>query len=199
MRSVADEPQSVNSRKGELFKRWLDCGAMADAAQLRTLVAAGALDADLAAVLAVLAEHGLRDRWFSPLPRLRMPDGLRRALAASAGGVVVADSLDAVLRLAGAPFGALPDAARDLGVVVVHDGRRVTAAHYLRPVERDVQGHLQRRPPATLGAWNEREARFDHYGWAIHDELATRAGLSLDDFDAALVRWRRELAAGARA
>ena len=170
---------------------------MADLILLRALVADGELDAELAALLAVLAEHGV------PLVfAASRPDAARRlsqALAASAGGIVIADSLDEVLRLTGASFGALTDAARDLGVIVIHDGQRVLGAHYLRPVERDAAGHLQRRPPATLSAWSERAARFDHFGWAIHDELATRAALTRDEFESETARFRAELEVGARA
>jgi hypothetical protein len=170
---------------------------MADSELLRERVTAEELDAPLAAMLGILAEHDV-PVVFAVADQVAA-EPLRRALAAPAGGVVTADSLESVLRLAGAPFGALPDAARDLGVVVVHDGVRVVGAHYMRPVERDAAGHLQRRPPATLGAWNERSGRFDHFGWAIHDELATRAGMTLDEFEDERSRRVAQMAVGARA
>lgn len=136
---------------------------------------------------------------------------------ALAGGTLVADSLEDVLGVGaggrapdggvpdrsvpdggGAPVAGVPDVARDLGVVVVMGakagGRRVTSAHYIRPVERDKAGHLQRRPPALLAAWDERAGRFDHFDWGISDELATRAGVDAYEFEGLLRRRARLLA-----
>ena len=72
---------------------------------------------------------------------------------------------------------------RDLGIVLVMRDGRVVAAHYVRPVERDAAGHLQRRPPALLAAWSADAPAPDHYYWAITDELATRAGMERDEFE----------------
>lgn len=170
------------------------------------LIASGTLDAELAALLWLLAEHGV------PLVAAALETsrgeelrGAIRLLAAQrgatddgtlAGGTVRADSLEDVLRLTGStgPDPALGDAARDLGVVCVlkntetrqttSDKFMVSTAHYVRPVERDGAGHLQRRPPAILSAWDERANRFDHFFWAITDELATRANIDPAEFDA---------------
>jgi hypothetical protein len=92
----------------------------------------------------------------------------------------------------------LPDRSRDLGVVVVlgqgdsEGGPHVAAAHYVRPIERDGAGHIQRRPPALLAAWNDESARLDHFAWGIVDELATRARMDTFDFER-LGRRRRQL------
>ncbi|MDQ3938305.1 MAG: hypothetical protein M3253_06445, partial [Chloroflexota bacterium] len=51
------------------------------------------------------------------------------------------------------------------------------------PVERDAAGHLQRRPPAVLAAWDERHDRLDHYAWGVTGELAERMAMTLGDFE----------------
>jgi hypothetical protein len=56
--------------------------------------------------------------------------------------------------------------------------RRVVAAHYLRPVERDGEGHVQRRPPVTLATWDPDRDGFDHFSWGAAPELALRVGRS---------------------
>jgi hypothetical protein len=162
---------------------------------LRELVASGAVGAELAALVWVLAEQGV------PLV-VAASDGERaatvrhafssqvlaeqRARDAVAGGTVIASSLEDVLRVLGAHAesghghddAGLADEARDLGVVLVVDLDRVHVAHYVRPVERDAAGHLQRRPPAVLAAWNSGAAAFDDFWWAVTDELASRTGLT---------------------
>jgi hypothetical protein len=79
------------------------------------------------------------------------------------------------------------DAVRRLGVVVVVAetglGLRCSAVHYLRPTERDAQGHIQRRPPAVLSAWDDRTDTYEHYAWGITPELADRADRSQADFE----------------
>jgi hypothetical protein len=100
-------------------------------------------------------------------------------------------SLRAVLdRLTRPPTGLPEDAVRRLGVVLILGGIEpqgsrplVTAAHYLRPTERDGQGHLQRRPPAVLATWVAAVERFEHFAWGITSELADRVDRSQDDFE----------------
>lgn len=97
------------------------------------------------------------------------------------------DALDlraAIGRLSAAPDGLPEDAVRRLGVVLVvemlasatvgpiTDHRRVVAAHYLRPLERDAAGHVQRRPPAVLATWAATADGFDHFAWGLTPELA---------------------------
>ena len=103
--------------------------------------------------------------------------------------VVAAKKQYVLAILGGQPGEEIPDGARDLGVVAVVDPDRVRSIHYVRPVERDGAGHLQRRPPALLGAWDDQAQRYDHFHWGVIDELATRAGMSRNDFeDAQLLR-----------
>lgn len=76
------------------------------------------------------------------------------------------------------------DEIRALGVVVIlDDGGRVTAAHYLRPAERDSGGHVQRRPPAVLAARHPGTGELEDFSWAMTPELAIRTGQSQSAFE----------------
>ena len=86
---------------------------------------------------------------------------------------------------------------RTSGVVLVlrlaDDGRRrVVAAHYVRPVARDLHGHLQRLGPAVLATWDPATDEFEHFGWGVTPELARRIGRHAGDFEIEVDR-RREL------
>jgi type IV secretory pathway ATPase VirB11/archaellum biosynthesis ATPase len=108
-----------------------------------------------------------------------------RALTAGYGLAATADGdrLEDVLgRLSAAPVGAIDDELTRLGIVLIlgadaGGATRVRAAHYLRPVARDVHGHIQRLAPAALAMWNGKTGRFDHFAWGVLDELAGRAGV----------------------
>ena len=105
---------------------------------------------------------------------------------AGVGITLAADDLEAVLESLMA--GGLPeDAVRRLGIVAIAEeapqGLRCTAVHYLRPTERDAQGHLQRRPPAVLAAWDERGDTFEDYAWGITPELADRVDRTQADLE----------------
>jgi hypothetical protein len=179
---------------------------MSEPSNLLDLVVSGELDADLAALLALLAERGVPlvvasgDGATAAGTRAALSRTVRAgqpARDAVAGGVVLAESLQDVLRLVGGtPGGELTDPARDLGVVVIRDKHRVLAAYYLRPVERDAAGHLQRRPPALLSAWNDERAAFDHFHWSISDELASRAGMTRAAFETEHERRAGQLGGG---
>jgi len=116
--------------------------------------------------------------------------GLAALLQGGSGVALVSAAADlaAVLEHLHAAPAELPyDAIRRLGVVVVldrsPDGPRVTAAHYLRPTERDGQGHVQRRAPAVLVAWDEATKAWEHYAWAMTPELADRVDRSHADLE----------------
>jgi hypothetical protein len=116
--------------------------------------------------------------------------GLATLGARIRGGVRVGITLgaldlrDAIERLSARPDGLPEDAVRRLGVVLVVgqvpstavgpivERRRILAAHYLRPTERDPQGHIQRRPPAVLATWVAESDTFDHFAWGLTPELA---------------------------
>jgi hypothetical protein len=109
----------------------------------------------------------------------RIQGGVRVGLT-----IAAADLRAAMDRLAAPPDGLPEDAVRRLGVVLVVgevpsttvgpvvDRVRVLAAHYLRPTERDPQGHIQRRPPAVLATWVVETDTFDHFAWGMTPELA---------------------------
>lgn len=103
--------------------------------------------------------------------------------------ILQASSLRAAMDLLSAPPDGLPDdAVRRLGVVLVVDAPpgahpRVVAAHYLRPIERDGQGHVQRRPPAVLATWDPATDLFEHFAWGITPELADRVDRSQADLE----------------
>ena len=94
------------------------------------------------------------------------------------------DLRTALERLSAPPDGLPEDAVRRLGIVLVvgevtstavgpiDERLRIVAAHYLRPIERDAAGHVQRRPPAVLATWSEAAGRFDHFAWGLTPELA---------------------------
>ncbi len=104
----------------------------------------------------------------------------------SIGLTLTAGDLEAVLERMTAD-GLPADAVRRLGVVAIVEttkhGLRCTVVHYLRPTERDAQGHLQRRPPAVLSAWDEREDSFEDYAWGITPELADRVDRAQADLE----------------
>jgi hypothetical protein len=107
---------------------------------------------------------------------------------ARVGLVLAAADLEAALEHLHGPPAALPyDAIRRLGVVLVLDradgGARVSVAHYLRPTERDAQGHVQRRAPAVLAAWEHAGGTWEHYAWGILPELADRVGRTQSDLE----------------
>lgn len=168
-------------------------------------IAAGTLDAELAALLWLLVEGGVSlnvigpagsgrealrtafvDLAGGPVPGVR-PAGGHGSLTAG-GGTYDASSLDELLTAVAQPPLALgADDVRGLGLVVVlgdrSSGRRqVEAAHYLRPVERDREGHLQRRPPAILAARDAATGTLEHFHWAIATELAARVGTAYGTF-----------------
>lgn len=174
---------------------------MADRSAIVGAIAHGVIDAELAALLWVLTDSGVPLVVASRLSEAATQ--LRAAFTNNAGGVLVADSLEEVLRLSGAPGGAIPDELRELGIVVivgeVGGWARVMAAHYVRRLERDAAGHLQRRPPAVLAAWDHADGRLEHFWWAITAELADHAGTTGDELErrqADRAEFLRALAAG---
>jgi hypothetical protein len=115
-----------------------------------------------------------------------------------------ATSLEEVLaRLRAAPFRLTEDELSRLGLVLVLGERpttslpRVVAAHYLRPVARDMHGHVQKLGPAVLATWDGRSERFEHFGWGVTPELAMRTGRHAGDFEIELDRRREAFERGA--
>ena len=184
---------------------------------LASLVAAGSMDAELAALLWLLGEGGvpfivagsarLKERAAvaeavlgvdpsRPWSLIDVDDGiptLERLTAHLRGGAGVAltlaasDLRDVLERLSEPPRGLPEDAVRRLGAVLIVDpnarGVRLTASHYLRPTERDAEGHVQRRPPAVLATWNEATDDFEHFAWGVMPELADRVDRAQGDLE----------------
>jgi hypothetical protein len=120
-----------------------------------------------------------------------------------AGGVVEAGSLAEVReRLGSGPLPLTPDQLTFLGCVLVlgespgarRGRRRVTAAHYVRPLARDAHGHPQRLDPAVLAAWDERLGKYEHFAWGVLPEIAARLGRRAGDLEADLHHRRDDLA-----
>jgi hypothetical protein len=137
----------------------------------------------------------------SHLPIYTWGEQARVVLRAAGRGYGIAATLHAIslegvfADLEGPPVSLTDDEIRRLGIVLIlgtsragceSSGdwdpeapdvrRRIVAAHYLRPVERDQGGHLQRRPPAVIATWDRDRDVFDHFAWGIADELAARVG-----------------------
>jgi hypothetical protein len=114
-----------------------------------------------------------------------------------------ADSLDDVFEsLRQAPVRLVDDELSHLGIVLIlrrvkgaGGGRRVVAAHYVRPVVRDQHGHLQRLGPAVLATWDPAADAFEHFGWGVTPELAMRVGRPAGDFEIEVERRRDYLEA----
>jgi hypothetical protein len=111
------------------------------------------------------------------------------ALGYGLAATIHGDSLDDVLgSLRSRPNLLTDDELSRLGVVLIlrrvsGDRRRVVAAHYLRPVARDVHGHVQRLGPAVLATWDPTDDTFEQFGWGVTPELAMRVGRRAGDFE----------------
>jgi hypothetical protein len=112
--------------------------------------------------------------------------GLGFPLAATMEGIRLEDVLAS---LRARPIGLTDDELSRLGVVLILGPAdpafptRVAAAHYVRPLARDVHGHPQRLPPAVLAIWDDRAGRFEHFAWGIAAELAGRVVRRTGDFE----------------
>lgn len=99
------------------------------------------------------------------------------------------DSLDDVFDALGSdPVRLDDDELSQVGIVLIlrevgGGRRRVVAAHYVRPIVRDVHGHLQRLGPAVLATWDPSGEEFEHFGWGVIPELAIRVGRRAGDFE----------------
>jgi len=132
------------------------------------------------------------------LPMYTWGEAARLAVRATSigyglGATLHADSLEDVFaELRGPDVRLTDDELSHLGVVLVlgtgrgRDGRllrRVQAAHYIRPIARDVHGHVQRMNPAVLATWNASTDSFEHFAWGVATELADRVGRAARDFN----------------
>ena len=121
-------------------------------------------------------------------------------------GTIAAPSLEAALaQLRAAPARLTEDELSRLGLVMIVEAQpdaperlpRVVAAHFLRPVARDMHGHVQKLGPAVIATWDGGVGRFEHFGWGVTPELAMRTGRHAGDFEIELERRREALERGA--
>jgi hypothetical protein len=190
-----------------------------DIARLAGLIRRRVIDAELAALVEILAAHRLPLVVAAPEPTGRaaadmlaaldsgripvdldaLGDGalaLLRAASLGAGfaATIHAGSLEEVRDRLRVAAGAGDDELSYLGVVVILDASgRVIAAHHVRPLALDGQGHVQRLGPAVLAARDARSDQLEHFAWGVMPELAGRIAMKTGDLAAEVDRRRDAL------
>jgi hypothetical protein len=190
-----------------------------DTARLAGLIRRRVLDAELAALVEILAGHRLPlvvaapasagheaadllaalDGGRIPVDLDALGDGalaLLRAASLGAGfaGTIRAASLEEVRDRITAIAGAGEDELSYLGVVIVLDSTgQVVAAHHVRPLALDGHGHVQRLGPAVLAARDPRSGELEHFAWGVMPELATRLSKKAGDLEGDIERRRDAL------
>jgi hypothetical protein len=190
-----------------------------DTARIAGLIRRRVLDAELAALVEMLAAHrlplivaapeaaaGTGAEVLAALDGGRVPvdldalgDGslaLLRAASLGAGfaATIRAGSLEEVRERLSAASGAGEDELSYLGVVVILDATgRVTAAHHVRPIALDGHGHVQRLGPAVLAARDSGTGDLEHFAWGVMPELASRISMKAGDLEAEVGRRRDAL------
>jgi hypothetical protein len=181
-----------------------------DTARLAGLIRRHVLDAQLAALVEILAANRLPlviaapvsaghvaadllaglDGGRIPVDLDTLGDGalaLLRAASLGAGfaGTIHAGSLEEVRDRLAMVAGAGDDELSYLGVVIVLDGEgQVVAAHHVRPLALDGHGHVQRLGPAVLAARDTETGQLEHFAWGVMPELATRMSRTAGDLEA---------------
>jgi hypothetical protein len=187
-----------------------------DTARIAGLIRRRVLDAELAALVEILAAHrlplivaapgdtpGAAAELLAALDGGRVPvdldtlgDGvlaLLRAASLGAGfaATIRAGSLEEVRDRLRVAAGAGDDELSYLGVVVILDASgQVVAAHHVRPLALDGHGHVQRLGPAVLAARDARSGLLEHFAWGVLPELAARISTKAGDLDAEIDRRR---------
>jgi hypothetical protein len=190
-----------------------------DVARSAGLIRRRVIDAELAALVEILAAHRLPlvvaapdtagraaadmlaalDAGRVPVDLDALGDGalaLLRAASLGAGfaATIRAGSLEEVRGRLQAAAGAGEDELSYLGVVVILDeAGRVVAAHHVRPLALDGQGHVQRLGPAVLAARDARSDELEHFAWGVMPELAARVSMKAGDLEAEIARRRDTL------
>ena len=162
---------------------------------LITLVREGTLDAELGALVWLLAEGGVpvhvaaRDASAAvPVAEAVRPLAAAPEAVSFGGG----GALDEVLRQ---PVPLRPAT----GAVLIVEAGRVVAAHLQRPPLRDAGGHIHPQGPAVLATWEPSRTEWEHFAWGIIPELAATTGRKAGDFEIEHARRREYLAAVAGA
>ncbi len=143
---------------------------------LAPLIQAGVLDADLAALVWILAEGGLPVHLAAsdPVDAAPLAEGLGDLVKPV--DVLTGDSLEDVLA-------SWTDEPARLGVVLIAGKGRVEAAHWVRPPIRDGAGHVRAQGPAVLAIWDGQTGRFEHFAWGVIPELASMIGSRAGDLE----------------
>jgi hypothetical protein len=171
-----DSPSAVRiprpGRQGRL------AATLGDVATIVDLIRDRRLDAELAALLWVLAAARVPVHVASPVQG-ELADAVREL---TRDPTQVTDgpgsSIDDVLRL---PVPLRPAT----GAIVILDAHgRVAAAHLLRPPLRDGAGHVRPQGPAVLAARLDAEDRLEHFAWGVMPELAASLDLKAGDVEA---------------
>jgi hypothetical protein len=150
---------------------------------MTTLVASirsGVLDAELAALLWLLAEGGVPVHVAAPdaghataLAEAFAPLARDRAVVTVGGGAALEDVLRQPVPLRPAT-----------GAVVILDAQgRVAAAHLQRPPLRDAAGHVRPQGPGVLATGDEARGGWEHFAWGVTPELAEAVGQRAGDFE----------------
>lgn len=186
----------------------MDVASHPDTSRLAELLRGGLLDAELAALVSLLAEHGVSlvvaapgesrsaaDRLIAALDPKRTPvnldalaGGSRALLRAASLGAGFAARIEATsLEDVHARLRDAADLSDDelsyLGVVVVLDvDGRVAVAHHVRPLALDAHGHVQRLGPAVLAARGT-SGLLEHFAWGVIPELASRIRWKAGDLE----------------
>jgi len=77
--------------------------------------------------------------------------------------------------------------------VILDGSGQVIAAHHVRPLALDGQGHVQRLGPAVLAARDARTGQLEHFAWGVMPELAARISTKAGDLEAEVGRRRDAL------
>jgi hypothetical protein len=160
------------------------------AATVIGLIRERSLDAELAALLWLLAEGSL------PIHVVANDENARKAAAAALRSLAP----DARVVTDG-PGEALEDVLRQpvplrpaTGVVVILDGTgRVVAAHLHRAPLRDAAGHVRPQGPAVLATWDAAHDDWEHFAWGVLPELAEAVNRRAGDFEIDQARRREYL------
>jgi hypothetical protein len=197
----------------------VDVASRPDTSRFVEPLRSGLLDPELAALVSLLAEHGVSivvaapaesravaDRLIGAIDSGRSPvdldhfgDGSRALLRAASLGVgfaatIEASSLEDIFDRLRAEADLTDDELSYLGVVVVLDGSgRVVAAHHVRPIALDGHGHVQRLGPAVLAARDATTGRLEHFAWGVMPELASRIRWKAGDLEVEVDRRREAL------
>jgi hypothetical protein len=138
----------------------------------------GTLDAELAALLWVLAGAGVPVHVVAPEPAAAEPLATALRPVAREPAAVTVGRGDALERVLALPVPLRPAT----GVVVIVTSGVVAAAHLLRPPLRDAGGHVRPQGPAVL-ATARAEGGWEHFAWGITPDLAGLAGMPAGDFE----------------